>query len=92
MGSGRVGAEEEKPREGRAGKLPLTGRVRDGQGTSPRSPFERSVLVFCPALCTIATKKRRFLLVFIRHSFIPIPFPDVADLVKNLVLTEKTAR
>lgn len=32
------------------------------------------------------------LYLFVIHSFIPIPFPDVADLVKNLVLTEKTAR
>lgn len=64
---------------------------------SPRSRFERSVLVLCPAaLCKIAAKPRLVLLVFIRHSFInsftPILFPDVADLVENLILKGKKVR
>lgn len=44
------GRNLEKVGQGTAGKLRLAGRARDGHDMCPRSPFERSVLVFCPAL------------------------------------------
>jgi len=50
---------------------------------SPGSPFEKSALVFCPALREAAAKSQA-VYACIYSSFVPIPFPDMAHLVPNL--------
>ena len=89
-GSGGVHAEEgEKPREGREEESRENFLSRAGAGMvtatsmSSRSPFEKSALVFCPTLRKIAAKKEA-VYACIYSSFVPIPFPNVADLVQNL--------
>lgn len=71
---------------GEQGKLPLTGRGRDGHRYQYESEilFGKKVPLSSALPFAKLLQKREAVYAWIYSSFVPIPFPDAADLVQNL--------